>query len=87
MQYGESLEDLGRALAGHPIDAILLMCSQPEGISAGLPILRQGFSGPIGGYATTLIVAGATSLSLLLAVLLGTIAGFVGGRDAASARD
>jgi S-methylmethionine-dependent homocysteine/selenocysteine methylase len=51
MQYGESLEDLGRALAGHPVDAVLLMCSQPEGISAGLPRLRQSFSGPIGGYA------------------------------------
>ena len=51
MQYGESLEDLGRALQGHPVDAVLLMCSKPEAISAGLPILRQAFSGPIGGYA------------------------------------
>ena len=51
MQYGESLADLARALDGHPIDAILLMCSKPEAISAGLPILRQAFAGPIGGYA------------------------------------
>jgi homocysteine S-methyltransferase len=51
MQYGESLEDLGRALAGRPVDAVLLMCSKPEGISAGLPILRRTFAGPIGGYA------------------------------------
>jgi homocysteine S-methyltransferase len=51
MQYGESLEDLGRALQGHPVDAVLLMCSKPEAISAGLPILRRAFAGPIGGYA------------------------------------
>src|SRR5262249_9941460 len=51
MQYGESLEDLGRALAGHPVDAVLLMCSKPEAISAGLPILRRTFNGAIGGYA------------------------------------
>jgi S-methylmethionine-dependent homocysteine/selenocysteine methylase len=51
MQYGESLEDLGRALLGHPVDAVLLMCSKPEAISAGLPILRRTFAGPIGGYA------------------------------------
>jgi S-methylmethionine-dependent homocysteine/selenocysteine methylase len=51
MQYGESLEDLGRALEGHPVDAVLLMCSRPEAISAGLPILRRSFAGPIGGYA------------------------------------
>jgi homocysteine S-methyltransferase len=51
MQYGERLEDLARALDGAPVAAILLMCSQPEAISAGLPRLRQGFAGPIGGYA------------------------------------
>ena len=51
MQYGERLEDLGEALRDRPVAAILLMCSQPETISAGLPRLRQTFAGPIGGYA------------------------------------
>jgi S-methylmethionine-dependent homocysteine/selenocysteine methylase len=51
MQYGESLADLAKALEGHPVDAILMMCSKPEAISIGLPILRQVFPGPIGGYA------------------------------------
>ena len=50
MQYGESLSDLARALDGAPVDAVLLMCSSPEGISAGLPIIRQAFSGPVGAY-------------------------------------
>lgn len=50
MQYGESLSDLARALDGAPVDAVLLMCSSPEGISAGLPILRQAFSGSVGAY-------------------------------------
>ena len=51
MQYDEeSLSDLGAALEGHPVDAVLLMCSHPEGISAGLPILRESFDGPIGAY-------------------------------------
>ena len=36
MQFGDRLEDLVAALNGHPIDAILLMCSSPEAISAGL---------------------------------------------------
>jgi S-methylmethionine-dependent homocysteine/selenocysteine methylase len=51
MQYGERLEDLVAALQGHPVSAILLMCSRPEAISAGLPRLRQAFDGPIGAYA------------------------------------
>ena len=46
----ESLSDLSEALQGHSVDAILLMCSHPEAISAGLPILRDSFDGPIGGY-------------------------------------
>ena len=50
MQYGESLVDLGAALEGHPVDAVLLMCSTPEAISAGLPILKGAFDGPVGGY-------------------------------------
>ncbi|MFQ5873320.1 MAG: homocysteine S-methyltransferase family protein [Dehalococcoidia bacterium] len=51
MQYGESLANLTTALKGHKVDAILLMCSRPETISAGLPLLRQAFDGPIGAYA------------------------------------
>jgi len=47
---GETMEALAHALRGHPIQAILLMCSRPEGISATLPRLRQAFDGPIGAY-------------------------------------
>ena len=50
MQYGESLADLAKALRGHPVDAVLLMCSHPEAISAGLPIIKEAFDGPVGGY-------------------------------------
>ena len=50
MQYGESLQDLSAALVGHPVDAVLLMCSNPEAISAGLPILADSFDGPVGAY-------------------------------------
>ena len=50
MQYGESLADLAAALEGHPVDAVLLMCSNPESVSAGLPILREAFPGPVGAY-------------------------------------
>ncbi len=50
MQYGESLEDLGRALEGHPVDAVLLMCCLPESITAGIPILKKSFNGVIGAY-------------------------------------
>jgi homocysteine S-methyltransferase len=41
---------LATALRGHPIQAVLLMCSAPEAISATLPRLRQAFDGPIGAY-------------------------------------
>lgn len=50
MQYGERLEDLVEALEGRPVGAILLMCSNPKAISAGLPRLRRAFSGPVGAY-------------------------------------
>ena len=50
MQYGESLIDLASALEGHPVDAVLLMCSNPENISVGLPILQEAFAGPVGAY-------------------------------------
>ncbi|MCH2305256.1 MAG: homocysteine S-methyltransferase family protein [SAR202 cluster bacterium] len=46
----ETLYQLAEALVGHPVDAILLMCSNPEAISAGLPILKDAFNGPIGAY-------------------------------------
>ncbi len=51
MQYGESFEDLAAALQGLRVDAVLLMCSKPEAISASLTRLRQAFDGPIGCYA------------------------------------
>ena len=50
MQYDESFHDLAAGLEGHPVDAVLLMCSNPESISAGLPILREAFAGPVGAY-------------------------------------
>lgn len=49
-QAEESLSDLGIALKNHPVNAVLLMCSHPEAISRGLPVLRESFDGPIGGY-------------------------------------
>jgi methionine synthase I (cobalamin-dependent) len=53
MSNGETMEELVRSLeaAGHNVDAILLMCSPPEAISATLPRLRAAFDGPIGAYA------------------------------------
>lgn len=50
MQYDESLEDLAAALRGHPVDAVLIMCTDPEPASVGLPILRDAHDGPIGVY-------------------------------------
>jgi S-methylmethionine-dependent homocysteine/selenocysteine methylase len=47
---GETMEALGKALRGHPVQAVLLMCSRPEAVSATLPRLRQAFDGPIGAY-------------------------------------
>ena len=51
MNFGESFVDLARALEGHPVDAVLIMCTNPENISVGLPILREAFTGPVGAYA------------------------------------
>ena len=50
MGSGESLADLGRALEGMRVDAVMLMCCSPEAITAGLPILRETYHGPVGGY-------------------------------------
>jgi len=49
--YGESFADLARALKGHKVDGIFLMCTQPPAISACLPKLRAAYDGPIGAYA------------------------------------
>ena len=51
LQYGESFEELAAALTGRRLDAILLMCSSPDAISASLPRLRAAYDGPIGAYA------------------------------------
>jgi S-methylmethionine-dependent homocysteine/selenocysteine methylase len=51
LHTGDSLEDLISGLRGHPVDAVLLMCSGPRAISACLPRLRDAFDGPIGAYA------------------------------------
>ncbi len=50
MQAGETYGELVAALGSRDVAAILLMCSSPTAISAGLPKLRQAFSGPIGAY-------------------------------------
>ena len=50
MQFDESLVDLVAALRGHPVDAVMIMCSNPEAASAGLPILRDAYDGPVGIY-------------------------------------
>ena len=51
LQHGETFEELAAALQGHRVDAVLLMCSDPQAISACLPNLRATFDGPIGAYA------------------------------------
>jgi S-methylmethionine-dependent homocysteine/selenocysteine methylase len=53
MQAGETYEELVAALGPREVAAILLMCSRPTAISAGLPKLRKAFSGPIGAYPNT----------------------------------
>ena len=50
MQYGERLEDLAAALRDSPVDGIMLMCTAPERISAGLPRLIDAYDGPVGAY-------------------------------------
>lgn len=51
MQYGDSFEDLANALRGHPVAAILLMCSNPDATTISLRKLREVWDGPIGAYA------------------------------------
>ena len=53
MSSGETMGELVSSLDsnGRRVDAILLMCSSPEAISATLPNLRASFPGPVGAYA------------------------------------
>lgn len=50
MQYGERLEDLATALEGSGVAGVLIMCTPPEQVSAGLPLLREAFDGCVGAY-------------------------------------
>jgi S-methylmethionine-dependent homocysteine/selenocysteine methylase len=50
MRHGERLEDLGVALQGLGVDAVLLHCSDPDSISAGMPLLRRSYAGTAGAY-------------------------------------
>ena len=51
MLYGETFTELARALDGHKLNGIFLMCSLPPAVSACLPRLREAYAGPIGAYA------------------------------------
>ncbi len=50
MQYEERLEDLATALEGSGVAGVLIMCTPPEQVSAGLPRLREAFDGCVGVY-------------------------------------
>ncbi len=50
MQYHERLEALAESLEGHRVDGVLIMCTPPEEVSAGLPRLQDAFDGPVGAY-------------------------------------
>ena len=67
MQYGESFDDLARALEGHPVDAVMLMCSSAESLDACLPMLMDVYDGPVGvypniGYNPMAMVGGRTRI-------------------------
>ena len=51
LQYGNSFADLASSLSNSGVTAVLLMCSEPEDISACLPQLKAAFDGPIGAYS------------------------------------
>ena len=53
MRSGETVADLAVALRGRPVDAVLIMCTSPEDISAALPRLRDAFECAVGAYANT----------------------------------
>ncbi|WP_138936170.1 homocysteine S-methyltransferase family protein [Roseovarius arcticus] len=50
LRSGEDLGDLAPLIAGHAPDAVLINCTRPEAVGAGLMILR-GFGLPFGAYA------------------------------------
>ena len=50
MQYEERLEDLAAALDGRGVAGVLIMCTAPAEVSAGLPRLRDAFNGCVGAY-------------------------------------
>lgn len=50
MQYEERLEDLATALEGSGVAGVLIMCTPPEQVSSGLPLLREAFDGCVGAY-------------------------------------
>ena len=67
MQYIESFEDLARALEGHPVDMVLLMCSSSASLDACLPMLMDVYDGPVGvypniGYNPMAMVGGRTRI-------------------------
>ena len=67
MQYSESFEDLARALEGHPVDMVLLMCSSSASLDACLPMLMDVYDGPVGvypniGYNPMAMVGGRTRI-------------------------
>ena len=51
METGETFHELVSALGDRAVDAILLMCTEPGRIAAGLAKLRAAYSGPVGVYA------------------------------------
>ncbi len=50
LRSGEDLADLAGIIAGHAPAALLINCTRPEAVAAGLAILR-GFGLPFGAYA------------------------------------
>lgn len=50
MQFGENVENLCDQLKGLPVDALMVMCSNPEAISAILSKMIDAFDGPVGAY-------------------------------------
>ena len=53
LDTGHTIQEVIDSLDDLP-DAVLLMCSPPEAISASLPLLRKVFDGAIGAYANIL---------------------------------
>lgn len=50
LRSGEALSDLAPLVARHGPDAVLINCSRPEAVAAGLDIIA-GFERPFGAYA------------------------------------